>query len=255
MTVDIANRLVELRKKYGYSQEQLAELLGLSRQAVSKWERAEASPDTDNLIMLSRLYGVSLDELLKTDGEDINYRGNAESGEPKPDYVDISRKGIHVKNDRDEVHVGWDGIYVNSKDGDHVEVGPKGKVVVNGEEYDRDSWRKPFWRRFPFAVVGVIAAILLWYFTGNVIWMLLPIFGVWILSSLVEAILKRDPHRFAYPIVATAAFMFIGFYWGAWHPGWVVFLTIPIYYALFPSRRRYRTDIDDDDDDCDGPGC
>ena len=47
--------------------KELAAQLGLSRQAVSKWERAEASPDTDNLIMLSRVYGVSLDELLKTD--------------------------------------------------------------------------------------------------------------------------------------------------------------------------------------------
>lgn len=67
MNIEIANRLVQLRKQHGYSQEELAAKLGLSRQAVSKWERAEASPDTDNLIMLSRVYGVSLDELLKTD--------------------------------------------------------------------------------------------------------------------------------------------------------------------------------------------
>lgn len=67
MNIKIANRLVELRKKYGYSQEDLANKLGLSRQAVSKWERAEASPDTDNLICLAKLYNVSLDELLSTD--------------------------------------------------------------------------------------------------------------------------------------------------------------------------------------------
>ena len=67
MNIEIANRLVELRKKNGLSQEELAEKLGLSRQAVSKWERAEASPDTDNLICLAKLYGVSLDELLRTD--------------------------------------------------------------------------------------------------------------------------------------------------------------------------------------------
>nr|MCR4698989.1 helix-turn-helix domain-containing protein [Bacilli bacterium] len=67
MNIKIADRLVELRKKNGLSQEQLADKLGLSRQAVSKWERAEASPDTDNLICLAKLYGVSLDELLDTD--------------------------------------------------------------------------------------------------------------------------------------------------------------------------------------------
>lgn len=67
MNIEIANRLVDLRKKSGLSQEELAAKLGLSRQAVSKWERAEASPDTDNLICLAKLYGVSLDDLLDTD--------------------------------------------------------------------------------------------------------------------------------------------------------------------------------------------
>lgn len=67
MNVEIANRLQQMRKNNNLSQEELAEKIGVSRQAVSKWERAEASPDTDNLILLSRLYNVSLDELLRTD--------------------------------------------------------------------------------------------------------------------------------------------------------------------------------------------
>ena len=61
MNIEIANRLQKLRKENGYSQEELADKLGISRQAVSKWERAESSPDTDNLIVLARLYNVSLD--------------------------------------------------------------------------------------------------------------------------------------------------------------------------------------------------
>lgn len=64
MNIEIANRLLDLRKKNNLSQEELAEQLGVSRQAVSKWERAEASPDTDNLIALAKLYKVSLDEML-----------------------------------------------------------------------------------------------------------------------------------------------------------------------------------------------
>ena len=61
-----AAKLAELRKQNGYSQEALAEKLGLSRQAISKWERAESSPDTDNLIALASLYGMTLDGLLNT---------------------------------------------------------------------------------------------------------------------------------------------------------------------------------------------
>ena len=64
MNIKTANKLQQLRKEKGYTQESLADALGISRQAVSKWERAEASPDTDNLICLAKLYGISIDELL-----------------------------------------------------------------------------------------------------------------------------------------------------------------------------------------------
>ena len=69
MNIVTANRLLDYRKKNNLSQEELAEKIGVSRQAVSKWERAEASPDTDNLIKLAEIYGVSLDELIKGENE------------------------------------------------------------------------------------------------------------------------------------------------------------------------------------------
>ena len=69
MNIEIADRLLNYRKSHGFSQEELAEKIGVSRQAVSKWERAEASPDTDNLISLAKIYGVTLDELFKVKKE------------------------------------------------------------------------------------------------------------------------------------------------------------------------------------------
>ena len=73
MNIEIANRLLEYRKKSGLSQEELAEKLDISRQSVSKWERAEASPDTDNLIELAKIYGVTMDDLLNVD-KPINFK-------------------------------------------------------------------------------------------------------------------------------------------------------------------------------------
>ena len=58
MDLAMAQRLVDRRKAAGLSQEALAAQLGVSRQAVSKWERSESSPDTDNLIALAALYGM-----------------------------------------------------------------------------------------------------------------------------------------------------------------------------------------------------
>lgn len=69
MKQEIAQRLAARRKRAGLSQESLAEQLGVSRQAMSKWECGECAPDTENLIALAVLYDVSLDDLLWKDLE------------------------------------------------------------------------------------------------------------------------------------------------------------------------------------------
>ena len=65
----LADKIIELRKKNGWSQEELAEKLGVSRQAVSKWEGASSIPDLERIITMSRLFGVSTDYLLKDEME------------------------------------------------------------------------------------------------------------------------------------------------------------------------------------------
>lgn len=64
MNMNISERLQELRKKEGYSQEQVAEMLGLSRQAISKWESGQGKPEIDNIIKLTEIYHVSADYIL-----------------------------------------------------------------------------------------------------------------------------------------------------------------------------------------------
>lgn len=64
MNMNIAERLQELRKSAGYSQEQVAEMLGLSRQAVSKWESGQGKPEIDNIVKLTEIYNVSADYIL-----------------------------------------------------------------------------------------------------------------------------------------------------------------------------------------------
>ncbi|MBO5898234.1 MAG: helix-turn-helix transcriptional regulator [Clostridia bacterium] len=59
----IGNRIAVLRREHGYSQEHVAEQLGVSRQAVSKWETDQSSPDTNNLIALAALLGTTVEYL------------------------------------------------------------------------------------------------------------------------------------------------------------------------------------------------
>ncbi len=60
-----SEKLYALRTQYGYSQESLAEKLGVSRQAISKWELGTAMPDTEKIITISDTFDVSIDSLLK----------------------------------------------------------------------------------------------------------------------------------------------------------------------------------------------
>ena len=162
MNIEIANRLLELRKEKNFSQEELAEKIGVSRQAVSKWERAESSPDTDNLIELARLYEISLDELLFTT-EPINRKTEEEA--PK-EYVSIGFDGIHVIDKDGEVHIN------GFKGGSPI-------IKVDGEELSINLW-----------------------------------------------------HTVPYPLIVTIIYLIMGFGWRLWHPGWIVFLTIPVYYCI-----------------------
>lgn len=260
MDIKTANRLYELRKKKGLSQEALAEKLGISRQSVSKWERAESSPDTDNLIALAKLYGVSLDELLlgEEKEEESQTENTKESSEDKSDvlndeeeyqkYVDEGYNFIKVDSDGDRVRVGTRGVYVQSKNGDNVKVGFKG-ISVNGEKPNKDLFKhghifhdeakssskalKAF-RAFPYPVFACIPFFLCGFFvSGGWRWSWLWFLTIPLYYTLIEAIAKKKPSHFAYPVLAVIIFFMLGFFVsGAWTWCWLVFLTIPLYYGI-----------------------
>ncbi len=237
MNIEIANKLLKLRKEKGLSQEALAQELGISRQAVSKWERAEASPDTDNLIELAKLYDISLDELLLH--EPTSKEEQEESEESKEDepskYVHIGFDGIHVKEeDGDQVHVSWKGIHVQEKDGNKVDIDSDG-VYVNGHQYDKDDWddfKHHHRYDFPFGTIVFLGYLIYGCLTGFwhptwVILFIIPLFG-----TFITALKKRRFSHFAYPILVIMIFLWLGFDQSLWHPTWILFLTIPCYYAI-----------------------
>ena len=65
----LADKIMTLRKKAGWSQEELAARLNVSRQSVSKWEGAQSIPDMDKVVQMSRLFGITTDFLLKDELE------------------------------------------------------------------------------------------------------------------------------------------------------------------------------------------
>lgn len=272
MNIETANILLQYRKKRGLSQEELASKIGVSRQAVSKWERAEASPDTDNLILLAKVYGVTLDELLTGDPEEILNRNkqdlednkteenvdtdtgkeseNNENNEETKAKVSF-RNGIHVDDGKDKVDISFrNGIHVDSSDGAKVHIDRNGINVVdesgkqkvytdeNGHIYgDKDykkNGKKSPAMEFPIWLVSVVAFLLFGF---------LNILGGWVTSWLwflviplyyttVKAIQKKKVTIFCYPVFITWVYLVLGFYANLWHPMWLLFLTIPLFYYI-----------------------
>jgi len=74
----LADKIIRLRKKNGWSQEELAEKMNVSRQAVSKWEAAQTTPDLEKILQLGNLFGVTTDYLLKDEIECEEFTDGAE---------------------------------------------------------------------------------------------------------------------------------------------------------------------------------
>lgn len=270
MTIETANRLFELRKKHNLSQEELAEKLGVSRQAVSKWERSEASPDTDNLIALAKIYDLSLDELIygeKEKKEEAKEEAEQENTEEaQAENGDDDNLFVNVEDGDKKVKIGPSGIFVESDDGEKVKISFRGIHIEtpdievdddddDADDEDDDDYEKHavhvgsdgkvkikvhtpkktrFWAEVPYPIICAIAYLLCGFY---------DVLGGWALSwvifvtipvyyTFIEAIYKRRFSEFAYPVLMAFIYLILGMYYGNWHPSWLVFATIPVYYPI-----------------------
>lgn len=190
MNVEITQRLAELRRERGFSQEGLAEQLGLSRQAVSKWERAESAPDMGNLIALADLYEVTLDELLRVSPEveeDMRFESQERAESVETEAAAAAEAALAA------------AARAEAAAATAAEAPDVPKVVVEVSAPAATSGGFP-----PSASVPIAPP---------------------------PTPQPKDPlQSFPYPLLCAVIFLLAGFCFGWWHPGWVIFLTIPFYY-------------------------
>ena len=239
MTIEIADRLIQLRKKHGLSQEELADKLGLSRQAVSKWERAEASPDTDNLICLAKLYGVSLDELLSTDDDVetiVKEQIKPEAKEEKGDSI------VLTDDDGSKVIIKDNHIRCVDKDGNEVE--------KHQDKFTRIVGLVDCCLTTLMVVLYNLLASFSKTFTWANGWVFffVPDF----ICSILRAIHKRNPNKVNIVFLTLFVFFFVclvvpGLEANLWHPMWCVFLLIPVYHSIFGTINKVCGKEEDED--------
>lgn len=287
MDQHIAQRLADLRRQHKLSQEALAEKLGLSRQAVSKWERGESSPDTDNLIALAKIYNMSLDELLNNpvskeetkEASCVKENENAEdkttSDEPnsekqKPFFKDgnlciddgkssvqIGKNGIHVneygKTQGNEVHIDLKGIHVREgkEHGHKVDVDSRGIYIDDCKQDKYNNFKKHWIKQLPVFFILLVAWLLVGFFTGAWWTVIFFIIGCGLWESVTNII---DDHKKPKKVwtqnvpifwIVLLVFFYLGFFYSAWHPGWIVFLLIPIWEGITSAlkERKKQKDI------------
>ena len=212
MDMNLANRLTELRKQHNLNQEELADKLGVSRQAVSKWECGESSPDTDNLIALAKIYGISLDELVGN-----TPAKNKEEGQIPPVVASILEEGNKPDEDDDDDE--------------------------DGEPESRMSFAQKMIGSVGFLIV-LIAYLVVGFTwkgpTGALGWasMWVLFFVPVILMGLLSAIEDRKPSHFPFALFIIGVYVATGIITGAygftqwWHPFWALFILIPVYHAI-----------------------
>lgn len=198
MDLMTANRLQQLRKANGYSQDVLAEKLGISRQAVSKWERAESSPSVDNLLDLARLYGITVDEMLNTDGDRVVIKTQNNT---KKDIKGKLKSLISKANDF--------GIY---------------------PELARSL------AKFPFFLVVTILYVVLCFVTKlwHPLWIMFLALPIYYQFALACKGGNKKVFMMLLPIpeIIVTVFLILGFAFGIWKYAWILFLLLPIYYWI-----------------------
>ena len=221
MSMQLGNRLSALRKEKGISQEELANELGVSRQAVSKWECGESEPETANLIALAKIYNVTLDELV-----------NGETTSPVVEATVVEEKTVNDLDDDDD----------DIDDDADVKPGQRRSSMSQLQKV--------------IGSVGLflaLAAYLVCGFawkgpTGNLGWasMWVLFFVPGIIMSLFAAIEARKPSHFQMGLLVIAVYCCMGIIGHAhevnlWHPWWALFFIIPFYHmitGLIESKKR-----------------
>ena len=187
MSRDLGRRLEELRRQRNLDKDDLARRLSVRRRDVKLWETGKTAPDGEQLIKLSQLYKMPIDEILLNFDTENNYQSAKSAADAQPAQTHMSKPG-----------------------------------------YD--------WYMFPYPVI-VVAVYLFIGFVFNMwhpTWLLfltIPIYYM-LVTMYKSNGFKQKANVFPYPIICVLFYLTLGFDYNLWHPMWIIFLTIPIYYSI-----------------------
>lgn len=233
------DNLQYLRKMGKITQEELAEKLGVSRQSVSKWETGDAYPETEKIIALCRMFGVSMDELMLGDlsvcGDKAagasceNISSQTEDGSNQTSEDNEPEEQTSEKKQEDDI------LFVTREEAEKIE---------NFSDLPEKVRKVAKWKLVRHAINSALfaCAMISFFCLGaisnlwNPAWLLFPLcislcaFADKLFSCKKDGTFAPLGKRILKALsssvwlLAVTAYLFIGIVYSLWHPGWVIFI-------------------------------
>ena len=202
MEINIGTRIIDLRKASNMSQETLAEQIGVSRQAISKWERGEANPDIYKVMALAKIFNLSLDELIygKNTGESVKNKTEVIGSKIKAKAEKLLLIGVAI-------------ILISV-------------FTVN------------YFNMFIFGILltmGVLTIIKSGFMFEQFYTYKKKVTDDSFHENAVSSKSEKRKTALATTValICTAIYLYISLAYGLWHPGWAIFLLVPAAYVLY----------------------
>jgi len=210
MVYNLGERISSLRKEMNLSQEALSEKVGVSRQAISKWERNEATPDIYNLVTLSEIFQVTLDDLVSDDIYSIPANG-------------LKPIGLDIKATAEKLIMFGVAIFILSAF--VFVISPLG-ITFNFIIFTL------------MIILGVVSIIKAGFLFDRYKKLNQDIEDQ---IKTKEIKTKKEAFKTIVSVSCTIIYLYLGFFKMLWHPGWLIFLFVPILdslYDLFISKSQ-----------------
>lgn len=220
----LPENLYRLRRRAGLSQEEFADKLCVSRQAISKWERGEAYPDTENLIAISRLFSVKVDDLVNARELSAPDAQSAAEGEGRVEPEESENGSTSARLQRN-------GEDADPEDGEPDTEDEDGSCACGGHRGIRYAL-SVFMSAAPYPIIVTAAFLLIGFLADGWDWAWTLYITIPVYYSAVEMIRFKRLSSLAMPVLITFVYCLIGMLYDAWHPWWLLYLLIPIYYPI-----------------------
>ena len=237
MSITFGKRIRNYRRSKGWSQEELANKIGVTKEDINNREIGENTPDVEYIELMSKVFGVSIEDLLTKNPKVRN-------------IYSMDENGIYIKDDEDEIIINpgnFSFIYHKNQDD-----------AVNRNKFSSYFSERYFNNHKTRIISGMIYSVGLFivliiylilgfvfeenYFGWITFWPLFFLLSV--VESVYASIAKKSLIFFNITFLVLFIYLFTGLYTGIWHPTWIILFAIPAYYSLvWPIEMLYLKNI------------